>query len=303
MKPASLQILLTGLVVLPVSLGMDCGGGGPALLPQFILSASIDGNGVIELVTSEGNTELQGASFASGAVVTLNARPLDGWYFVRWEGAATGSVPQVSLTMDADKQIHAVFVAVAGLRTITVDGIIGRMTIAIRDGQVRGNRRTGNIGLDLEGTLSGNQLIFTSSSPGFSNSTISATVQPDGSLTGTINGSGYANSPFSADPVSLAGFEDFAAGQRTTFLNGDNGLLTVAIDGTVIRGTWRIALSLGVDVEGTLNGSSVNLTATSPGLNPATATATIQPDGSWVGIINGSGWSNAPFTAQPAFFP
>ncbi|RIK57236.1 MAG: hypothetical protein DCC63_14745 [Nitrospira sp.] len=302
MKSMRARSFLACLVLVPTSLGMNCQGGSP-LLPQVTLTASTDGKGIIELVAPEGNTEFTGGAFASGAVITLNARAQDGWCFVRWDGGASGSNPQVSLTLDSDKHVQAIFVAAGGLRTVTVDGIIGRMTLAVRDGQVRGNRRAGNIGLDIEGTLSGNQLILTSSAPGFSNSTISATVQSDGSLSGTINGSGYANSPFSADPVSLEGFDDWASGQRTTVVDGENGLLTVAIDGSVIRGTWRIALSLGVDVEGTINGSSVTFTVTSPGVNPATATATIQADGSWVGTIDGSGWSNAPFTAQPSFFP
>lgn len=303
-KRTRLGFVGMGLAMLPLCVGMDCQGTGtPSILPTWKLSATMQGEGTVEIITETGSMPFVSDVIAAGTMVTLVATPADGWIFVRWEGSVTGSNPQLALTLDADHSVSAVFVAVAGLRTVSIEGAAGRMTLAIRGDQVRGNRRGGDFGADLEGTLIGNQLSLTSSAPGFGNAVLTATVGEDGSLIGTINGSGYANTPLSGDPVALTGFEHDAAGQRTTVVDGTNGILTVSVLGTSMRGTWRMFGSFGADVDGTVTGNQIAFTTTTPGFSAATVSATIQADQSWVGTINGSGFTNAPFSAQPSFFP
>ncbi len=153
------------------------------------------------------------------------------------------------------------------------------------------------------GTVIGDQLSLTSTAPGFNNASIQASIQPDGSLLGTINGSGFSNSAWMADPVTLFGFEDDAAGQRTTAVDGSNGIMTIVVSEGVLRGTWRMITSYGADVEGVVSDNQVTFSVATPGFTSATVTASILPDGSWAGTINGSGYNNAAFSAQPSFFP
>ncbi|GJQ27014.1 MAG: hypothetical protein HBSAPP02_20460 [Phycisphaerae bacterium] len=302
--PLSPRMFILLLLALPALTGMDCQGN-PAVpfVPMYSLRASISGQGTVERVTADGSVSFTDGNFAEGSTVTLRALPAEGWHFVRWEGAASTSDAQIALTVEQDQAVTAVFVAVAGHRTVTIQGIIGRITLAVRNGQVRGNFRSSNLGTDIEGTVIGDQLSLTSTAPGFSNASIQASIQPDGSLLGTINGSGFSNSPWMADPVTLFGFEDDASGQRTTALDGFNGIMTIVVSEGVLRGTWRMFASYGADLEGVVSENQVTFSVATPGFTTATVTASILPDGSWAGTINGSGYNNAAFSAQPSFFP
>ena len=270
-------------------------------IQQFTLTVSADGEGSVEIENADGGAPFEGL-FDTGSEVVLTPTPADGWWFQQWEGDATGTDPSITVTMDDNKGITAVFIAVAGQRVVTVDGVIGRLTIAVRGTTVKGVERYGDFAGDLDGTISGDQITLTSSSPGFQDSTISATIRPDGSWVGTINGSGFTNDPFVGDPVSFTGFDHDVAGLRTTEINLD-GLLAVAVRDGIVRGTWRMFGSLGADVEGTADGNLISFTVMIPGLESGTVTATVQADGSWVGTIDGSGYNNEPFEAQPSFFP
>lgn len=92
----------------------------------------------------------------------------------------------------------------AGYRTITVKGHQGTMILAINGDLVRGNAILGtNIGVDIQGTVSGNQLTLTLSSPGTEPSIVFATFEDNGALMGTITGSGFNNDQFIGDPVTF----------------------------------------------------------------------------------------------------
>jgi hypothetical protein len=52
-----------------------------------------------------------GGVFDAGANVTLTAMPATGYTFDHWEGAASGNESSVTITMDADKTVTAVFIA------------------------------------------------------------------------------------------------------------------------------------------------------------------------------------------------
>ncbi|MCB9852818.1 MAG: hypothetical protein H6819_06960 [Phycisphaerales bacterium] len=285
--------------------GADCENGGPAavLLPQFAVTASVDGDGMVLIAGEEGDVEFSSDMFAEGTKVTLRAEPAVGWVFDSWSGNVIGSDPSVELDVAAATSVTANFLAVAGVRTVSVKGTLGRMTLAVKGDQARGNLRINDLGSDLTGTFKNDEFQLQSTTPGYTDAEITLTLNADGSLTGTIDGSGYDNDPMTADPVALAWTAGDDAGQRTTNIDGTNGLLTVVVDGELLRGTWRAFGSFGADVEGTIKDGSIQFTATIPGLNAATVTANVQADGKWVGTIDGSGFSNAPFDTQPRFFP
>lgn len=285
--------------------GAECENGGPAtvVLPQFAVTASVDGGGVVLMVGEEGDVEFSSDMFSEGTIVTLRAEPIDGWIFDGWSGGATGDEAIIEIEVMADTSVTANFIAVAGARTVTIKGTLGRMTLAVKGDQARGNLRVNDLGSDLKGTFKDGEFQLDATTPGFTDSEITLVLNADGSLIGTIDGSGYDNDPMSADPVALAWTADEQAGQRTTDIDGTNGLLTVVVDGELLRGTWRIFGSFGADIEGTLKDGTVEFTATTPGLDSATVTANVQADGSWIGTIDGSGFSNAPFETQPRFFP
>ena len=69
---------------------------------KYTLKVDISGNGTV-LMDPEGET------FDSGTQVHLLASPLEGWVFDSWNGDLTGSLNPVTITMDADKTIEAVF--------------------------------------------------------------------------------------------------------------------------------------------------------------------------------------------------
>jgi uncharacterized repeat protein (TIGR02543 family) len=67
------------------------------------LNVSVTGNGTVtrspDLVT-----------YPNGASVTLTANSAEGWHLDHWEGHLSGSVSPISITMDGDKAVTAVFV-------------------------------------------------------------------------------------------------------------------------------------------------------------------------------------------------
>lgn len=297
-------ILAVGSVV-AVILGADCESGGPAvsLLPQFTLEAISDGEGQVWIVTDETRDVFEIDMFEEGALVSLSAEPAEGWIFTGWADAVEGDGSQLEMSVTADTSVTATFAPMAGVRTVTINGVLGRMTLAIRDQQARGNLRVGDLGADLKGTFIDGEFELTSTSPGFSDAEITLTRNEDGSLTGVIDGSGFDNDPMTADPLAMVWLMDDNAGQRTTNIDGTSGFMTVVINGNLLRGTWRVFGSIGGDIEGSFIDGAIEFTAIIPGLETATVNASVQADGSWLGTIDGSGYSNAPFEAQPSFFP
>ncbi|NBC27481.1 MAG: hypothetical protein GVY08_11505 [Bacteroidetes bacterium] len=70
--------------------------------PQFLLVVEIEGEGRVE---EEPDKEL----YDEGESVTLTATPDEGWEFIEWQGDASGTNNSISITMDADKTVTALF--------------------------------------------------------------------------------------------------------------------------------------------------------------------------------------------------
>ncbi len=77
------------------------------------LTVTLEGQGTVTRAEGEGTVEVGVELFGEGAQVTLTATPADGWSFQQWEGDTTGPDSPVTVTLDADKNITAVFIAVA----------------------------------------------------------------------------------------------------------------------------------------------------------------------------------------------
>jgi hypothetical protein len=76
----------------------------PACTAQYTLttSASPDGSGEVNPASG---------SYDEGSEVTLNATPAAGWVFSEWSGDATSHLSSITITMDADKSVTALFKA------------------------------------------------------------------------------------------------------------------------------------------------------------------------------------------------
>lgn len=67
------------------------------------------------MITTNGNGEVMtdpmpiGKTYAPGTVVTITAVPDSGYVFVKWEGDVTGETNPVTVTMDGEKSINAIF--------------------------------------------------------------------------------------------------------------------------------------------------------------------------------------------------
>jgi hypothetical protein len=72
-----------------------------APLPQYTLTVSTSG---------QGSVDPPGGTFASNSVVSLTATASNGWIFTQWSGDVSGTANPISITMNANKSVTAVFV-------------------------------------------------------------------------------------------------------------------------------------------------------------------------------------------------
>lgn len=70
---------------------------------KFILTVKKAGSGTYEITPPK-------EEYQNGESVTITARPVDGWKFVKWDGDVRGTENPLTLTMDWSKTITAVFV-------------------------------------------------------------------------------------------------------------------------------------------------------------------------------------------------
>jgi hypothetical protein len=77
-------------------------GEGEGQIEQFVLTLTVDGSGTV-------NPPVGTHTYASGAQVSVTATPENGWKLDRWQGAATGHANPVTVIMDSDKTLTAVF--------------------------------------------------------------------------------------------------------------------------------------------------------------------------------------------------
>ena len=75
--------------------------------PNYTLNVTTEGEGTITKYLDGVNTEL--SEFKSGTVITLTATPASGWKFVKWTGDVTSTNATVTVTMDGNKNVQAVF--------------------------------------------------------------------------------------------------------------------------------------------------------------------------------------------------
>ncbi|MDZ7720714.1 MAG: hypothetical protein U5K72_17990 [Balneolaceae bacterium] len=81
---------------------------------SFFLSCSTDSGSLYQLNVSSDPVEAGSVSpaegeYDEGSEVNVSATPNDGWMFERWQGSVTGTDNPISVTMDSDKNITALF--------------------------------------------------------------------------------------------------------------------------------------------------------------------------------------------------
>ena len=94
--------------------GTDNGEGSSSVKTyQLVVSADPGEAGTVTPASDE---------YDDGESVELTATPNDDWVFVEWEGDQTGTTNPVSVTMDSDKEISALFVKREYPLTVNIDG-------------------------------------------------------------------------------------------------------------------------------------------------------------------------------------
>jgi uncharacterized repeat protein (TIGR02543 family) len=147
--------------------------------------------------------------YADGAVVSLTATPAAGYQFDGWSGAATGTNATVSVTMDADKTVTAMFSKIQ--RTLTVNATNG--TVSTNPNPTNGKYAHGTV-VSLTATpAAGYQFDGWSGAASGSNSTVSITMDADKTVTAL-----------------------FSKIQRTLTINATNG--TVSTNPNPVNGTY-----------------------------------------------------------------
>lgn len=229
------------------------------VLVRHSLSVSASGGGSVSL-------EPPGGSYLSTNTVTASAVPSPGWSLLYWLGDAAGTNPAVSVSMERDKAIRAVFgttlsTTVAGNGQVLLDppggvypyGAVVRLTAVPQPGNYFGfwgDAATGNT----------NPLGFTISSanPAVS-SVFGATPAGQAALTVLVSGHGRVNVNPSANayslgqPVTLTAVAD--QGQSFLSWSGDasgtqNPLATSMTQSKVITANFTSRPRLRVDRPG-----------------------------------------------------
>jgi hypothetical protein len=86
-----------------------------AVFEVITLTATTPGGGTIS-----GNT---GNPYPQGTVVNLTAQPASGWQFLGWQGDASGTNPDLALTMNRTKTVQAVFGTSVGTTVVGQGGL------------------------------------------------------------------------------------------------------------------------------------------------------------------------------------
>ncbi|CAM1362881.1 exported hypothetical protein [Tenacibaculum litopenaei] len=147
--------------------------------------------------------------YADGVVVSLTATPAAGYQFDGWSGAATGTNATVSVTMDADKTVTAMFSKIQ--RTLTVNATNG--TVSTNPNPTNGKYAHGTV-VSLTATpAAGYQFDGWSGAASGSNTTVSITMDADKTVTAL-----------------------FSKIQRTLTINATNG--TVSTNPNPVNGTY-----------------------------------------------------------------
>ena len=76
---------------------------------EYPLTITTQGEGTVDEQIIENKIENKAEDYDHGTVVELTANAAEGWIFVEWEGAITGSTNPQKLTVDNPKEVKAVF--------------------------------------------------------------------------------------------------------------------------------------------------------------------------------------------------
>jgi hypothetical protein len=217
--------------------------------------------------------------------------------------------------MDSDKSVTAKFSGVAGFRSIRVENYTGSMTIVPAGSKYVGVLRdsSSSLAYDLDGQMVGPKLTINMRllNTALSPSTIDCNMASGGTLTGTFSEPGDSPRGFNADAPTATEFSDEAMGYWRATVDGYDARLAICqrTDGSV-RGTALIPVQLwdpyygqyitypiGLDVEGSISGSSMLLTLSAGAYN-FTISTDLANGSRWQGQINGGDFANAPFVAE-----
>ena len=184
-------------------------------------------------------------SYVSTNVITVQAVPAPGWQFLYWLGDASGSAPEVQLTMDHDQSIYAVFGTT--LSTTVVGN--GQISLQPPGGLYAYGRTVRLTGIPQAGSYFGawgnaasgnaNPLYFTVTNPTPTVSSIFGTLSgSQAALTVKITGNGRVNANPQANVFSTGQLVTLTAvpDSGQSFLNwsgdasGTNNPLNVTMD-------------------------------------------------------------------------
>jgi NOL1/NOP2/fmu family ribosome biogenesis protein len=107
---------MRNLRLLSIMVLLCLAGCGTETTPTYQLSVSAE---PVEAGTVEYAAQ---AEYEEGTTVNLTASPNPNWVFARWQGGATGSGNPVSVTMDTDKSVTAIFEKKQYALTVTTEG-------------------------------------------------------------------------------------------------------------------------------------------------------------------------------------
>ncbi len=112
-------------------------------MPTYELLVNVDGEGEVDANPDQ-------EKYEHGTEVDLHAIPDEGWEFIEWEGDYEGTEEEITITMDDDKEVTAVFEELEPEFEITdfeVDPVEGKVPL-----EVQITAEVGNVG-GAEGTI------------------------------------------------------------------------------------------------------------------------------------------------------
>jgi len=98
-------------------------------ITEYNLTVNIDGNGTVTINPDKDTHQ-------NGDKVKLTAEAETGWIFSGWSGDATGPGNPVTITMDGDKHITAIFIAATVLEVVTKEATKVEPTTASLNGEL-----------------------------------------------------------------------------------------------------------------------------------------------------------------------
>jgi hypothetical protein len=114
-------------------------------------------NYTIEVATVTGSGTVEGAgSFGIGSSVTLTATPDAGYVFIAWSGDATGSENPLTLTVEGDMNIGAVFIEPASHGLVTqesYDAVVAERDARFTEDQIHALSADYTMGLNEAGNV------------------------------------------------------------------------------------------------------------------------------------------------------